>query len=205
MGISINKIIKILISADLLFMTAFGFIAPIFAIFLVQSIEGGTVQLAGTAVAIYWLTKSILRIPIAYYLDKKRGEWDDFYAMIAGFSIYTIAFFLYALAQSPFHIYGIQFFMGIGGALAFTPWYGFFTRHIDKYHENLEWGFEISFVGFGIALSGFFAGFIAERYGFVPLFIIAGTLSFIGTIILLLVRKNLEIKREDGYIKKIKE
>lgn len=199
----INKFIKILIGADLMFMTAAGFIGPVFAIFLTKSIEGGNIKLAGTAIAVYWLTKSVLRIPIAYLLDKKRGEHDDFYAMIVGFSIYTLAHFLYLFAKIPFHIYIIQAFMGIGGAFAYTPWYGFFSRHIDKHHENLEWSIEISLVGFGISGAGFATGIIAEKYGFSPIFIISGLFYLAGTILLLLIGKHIKIEKHDGYAVKL--
>ncbi len=197
---NINRVIKILIGADLMFMTASGFITPVFAIFLIRSIEGGSAQLAGTAVAIFWLTKSVLRIPIAYYLDKKRGEYDDFYSMVIGFSIYTLAHFLYLFANLPVHIYAIQLLMGIGGAFAFTPWYGFFSRHIDRYHESFEWSIEVSLVGLGISGAGFASGIIADKFGFAPLFVISGIISLIGTLLLLLIGKNLKIRKKNGYI-----
>jgi len=200
----INKIIKILIAADLMFLTASGFITPVFAIFLVGSIHGGSAQLAGTAVAIYWLTKSVLRLPIAYYLDKNRGEDDDFYSMIIGFLIYTVAHYLYLFASLPLHIYLIQLLMGIGGAFAFTPWYGFFSRHIDKYHENFEWSVEVSLAGFGVAGAGFASGIIADKFGFAPLFVISGTVSLIGTLLLLLIGKSVQIKRKNGFAIKSK-
>ena len=201
----INKIIKTLIGADLLFMSAAGFVAPVFAIFLVQSIEGGSAQLAGTAVAVYWLTKSVVRVPLAYFLDKKRGEYDDFYTMLFGFSIFTVTQFFYLFAEIPAQIYAIQFVMAIGAACAFTPWYGFFARHIDKFHESFEWSLEISFVGFGIAGAGFAAGFIAEHYGFAPLFIISGTLSLLGTLFLLFIGKNIKIEKVDGHVITVKK
>jgi MFS family permease len=91
--------------------------------------------------------------------------------MLIGFSIYTLSYFLYLFAKIPLHIYIIQLLMGIGGAFAFTPWYGFFSRHIDRYHENFEWSLEVSLVGFGTAAAGFAAGIIAERFGFAPLFL----------------------------------
>ena len=197
----INRFIKILISADLMFNTASGFITPIFAIFLVESIKGGSIQLAGTAMAVYWFSKSVLRIPVAYYLDKNRGEYDDFYSMLIGFSLYTVAHFLYIFARTPIHIYAIQLLMGIGGAFAFTPWYGFFSRHIDRYHENFEWSIEVSLVGFGIAGAGFATGIIAQRFGFVPIFVISGTISLIGTLLLIFIGKSLEINKVDYRVK----
>lgn len=195
----INKVIRVLIASDVVFQIGAGFVHPLFAVFLIESITGSTIQLAGTAVAIYWLTKSILRLPLAYILDKKRGEYDDFYSMLTGFSIMTVLQFVYLLAQTPNHIYIIQLFMGVGGALAFTPWYGFFSRHIDKRHENMEWGISNSAIGFGVAGAGFLTGFVAEQFGFAPIFIISGTFSFLGTMFLLFIGKNIRLKKTDGF------
>jgi len=197
--IHINKIIRVLIASDFVFQIGTGFVDPLLAVFLVESISGGTLQLAGTAVAIYWLVKSVLRIPLAYILDKKRGEYDDFYSMLAGFSIMTVLQFVYLLAETPNHIYIIQIFMGIGGALAFTPWYGFFSRHIDKRQENMEWSISNSAIGFGVAGAGFLAGFVAEHFGFAPIFIMSGILSLLGTILLLFIGNSIRLKQNDGF------
>lgn len=173
-------------------MTATSFVTPVFAIFLVQSIEGGSATLVGAAVAVHWITKSILRVPLAYYLDKWGGERDDFYSMMIGFSIFTVSHFLYLFASLPIHIYLIQIFMGIGAALAFTPWYGFFSRHIDRYHENFEWSLEVSLVGLGVAGAGFAAGVIVDAYGFAPLFVVSGLLSLAGTIFIYFLGSKVE-------------
>ena len=203
--LTVNRVIKILISADLMFNAASGFINPVFAIFLVRSIEGGSAQLAGTAVAIYWITKSTLRIPVAYFLDKKQGEHDDFYSMIIGFIVFAMAHFLYLLAEIPAHIYVIQFLMGLGGAFAFTPWYGFFTRHIDLSHESFEWSISVSVVGFGLAAAGFLSGLIVDRLGFTPLFIISGIIALLGVALLSLIGKNIQIARKENYVIKVKK
>jgi len=189
---TINRVIKVLISADLMFNAAASFVNPVFAIFLVNSISGGTIKLAGTAVAIYWLTISILRVPIAYYLDKRSGEYDDFYSMVIGFFVFAISHYLYIFAETPNHIYLIQLLMGIGGAFAFTPWYGIFTRHIDKYHESFEWSISVSIVGLGIAGAGYLSGIIAESFGFAPLFLISGTVALIGVVMLFFIKSSLK-------------
>jgi hypothetical protein len=203
--LTLNRVIKILISADLMFNAASGFINPVFAIFLVQAIEGGSVKLAGTAVAIYWITVSTLRIPIAYFLDKKQGEYDDFYSMIIGFIVFAAAHFLYIFAQIPAHIYAIQFLMGLGGAFAFTPWYGFFTRHIDLSHESFDWSIEVSVVGYGLAAAGFLSGLIVNSLGFTPLFIISGIIALAGVVLLSLIGKNIQVVKKENYVIKVKK
>lgn len=171
---------------------AAGFISPVFAIFILKQIESGSAQIAGTAAAVYWIIKSLLRMPIAYHLDKKRGEKDDFYSMILGFFIFGISHLLYIFARTPLHIYLIGAFMGTGGALAFTPWYGFFTRYIDGFQESFDWSFNLSLVGLGVALAGFLGGVIADKFGFPILFIMASLLSFLGILFLSLVYKQIK-------------
>jgi len=60
-------------------------------------------------------------------------------------------------------------------------------------------------VGFGIAGAGYAAGIIAENFGFAPLFLIGGTLSFFGTLLLLFIGKNIKIKKVDGLAVKVGE
>ncbi len=201
----INKVIKVLVSTDSILEFAYGLVTPVFAIFIVESIQGGTAQVAGTAVAIYWLVKSVVRVPLALFLDKWEGETDDFYSMISGFFLYSVCLFLFNFASTPMHVYEIQFLTGIAGALAFTPWYGFFTRHIDKKREDFEWSVSVSVAGFGIALAGFLAGVIAEHLGFNYIFTIGGTLSLLATILLFFIGKNLKKRTSDGYNVEFKE
>ena len=172
--------------------------------FLVTEISSGSVKIAGNAVAIHWIVKSIIRLPVAYFLDKKRGEHDDFYSLILGFFIMSICYFLYLFAKTPNHIYIIQILMGFSAAFAFTPWYVFFSRHIDKHHENFEWSIANSSIGFGLAGAGFTTGFIVDKFGFTPIFIISGVLCFLGTLLLLLIGKNLKVEKPDGLTIKIK-
>jgi len=82
MKIFINKVIRTLIGADLVFLSALGFVNPIFAIFITSRIKAGSLEVIGFAAAIYWITKSILEIPVGRFLDKRKGEKDDLYFFV---------------------------------------------------------------------------------------------------------------------------
>lgn len=82
--VSLNKVIKTLIGYNLFLLLDWGLITPILAVFITDHIRGGYVRVPGIAIGIYWLTKSIIQLPIARYLDKSHGEKDDFYALICG-------------------------------------------------------------------------------------------------------------------------
>ena len=79
-----NHIIKTLIVADIGLLTAVGFVVPIFAIFITNTIQGGDIQVVGFAAAIYWIVKSSVTIPFGQYLDRNHGEKDDLYFVIVG-------------------------------------------------------------------------------------------------------------------------
>ena len=70
----LNKIIKALIISDAFFLSAIGILTPIFAIFLISQIDGGTIEVAGIAAAIYLIVRTIFLLPVSnlilkYYLQ----------------------------------------------------------------------------------------------------------------------------------------
>lgn len=168
---------------DILFFSAFGLIGPIFAVFITNQISGATIATAGFAATVNLLTRSILQLPIARYVDRKKGEKDDFLLMIVGSTLVSIVPFLYIFVSTSFQLYLAQLVLGIGGSFANPGWYAIFTRHIDKKKEGTEWTFEN--VGIGLASAGTAAlgGIMAQRFGFNNLFLVVGILSFIGLII----------------------
>jgi len=74
----INKIVKVLISSDFFLNLGWGLLSPIFALFVLQNITIGNpakaAEVAGFAALSYWLSKSLIEIPIGRFLDKHQGE-----------------------------------------------------------------------------------------------------------------------------------
>ncbi|MEN9390015.1 MAG: hypothetical protein RLZZ283_115, partial [Candidatus Parcubacteria bacterium] len=60
-----NPVIKYLIIGDVIYYMGTGLLGPIFALYIVGSIEGGSAEVAGIAIAIYLGTKSLLQLPAA--------------------------------------------------------------------------------------------------------------------------------------------
>lgn len=190
-----NRVIKILIFSDFILNSGWGLIAPIFAIFLVQRISFGdqieAAKVAGFASLIYWVSKSILQIPIANYLDKKRGEKDDFWCMFFGGLLSAIAPFGFVVSTSPFHIYFFQFLRAIGMAMNVPAWLAIFTRHIDKGKEALEWGIKSTSLGIGIGIAGAVGGVLVATLGFEIAFSLVGIFNLISTFLLLAIFKEI--------------
>lgn len=180
----INKTVKVLILSDFIITSGFGFVGPIFALFLTDKIQGGTIESVGFASAIYWLAAALTRLPIARYVDKTKTEKDDFYFMIFGSLLIAVVPFLYIVSTKIWHIYAIQMLYGFGYSLRLPGWFGMFTRHIDKNHEGYEWSFDSLVSGVGSGVTAALGGIMASRLGFNTLFIIIGIISFIGATVL---------------------
>ncbi len=190
-----NQVILLIVIADFVLITAFGFLPPIFAVFVTQQVVGGSVAVVGFAATIYWTTKSILQLFVARFIDKNHGEIDDFYFMIAGGFLNSALIALYFFAQEAWHVYFLQFFIGIGDAMLVPPFYAIFTRHIDKGREGFEWSLYSSFsLGAGSALGGALGGILATVVGFRPLFLLAGAVSFIATVMLVFLKPYIRPK-----------
>lgn len=181
--ITINKIIKTLILGDIMFFSAFGLIGPIFAVFITNQISGATVMTAGFAAMVNLLTRSILQLPIARYVDRKKGEKDDFFFMVLGSTLVSIVPFIYMFVTTPLQLYLAQVILGIGGSFTNPGWYAIFTRHIDKEKEGTSWTFENIGVGLAAAATAALGGIFADQFGFHNLFLVVGILSLIGLIV----------------------
>lgn len=185
-----------MIMSDFVFNSALGSFGPVFAIFLTDKITGGNAEVVGFSVAVYWVTKSIIQLPIARFLDKTDGEKDDFYALFAGYVMASVSVFLFIFARIPLHIYLIQAFFGIAMAVAVPAWYGIFTRHVDRDKTSFEWSLESVFsVGLATAASGAIGGIIVTKFGFNVLFVGASALSFLGALSLIFLYPHLAQKK----------
>ena len=151
--------------------------------------------------AVYWVVKSLIQLPIARFLDKTDGEKDDFYALFLGYIMASISVLFFIFAKTPLHIYLIQAFFGIAMAVAVPAWYGIFTRHIDKLKENQEWSLDSIAIGIGAATSAALGGILANRYGFQTVFIIGGFLAVLGAIQQMRIYKDLREKVAHDEVK----
>lgn len=195
---NINKVVRIFVVTDFFYNAAFASFAPVFAIFITGQIAGGSARVAGFSASIYWIVKSIFQLPIARFLDKTDGEKDDFWAMFLGYFFSGLVPIGYAFAKEPWHLYALQAFLGLTMAWAVPAWYSIFTRHVDKWRISFEWSLE-SVLAVGLATSGATAlgGYLVERIGFQTLFLSAGVLVMLASLLLLGLRKNLLPKRPD--------
>ncbi|KKT80980.1 MAG: hypothetical protein A3B99_01525 [Candidatus Yanofskybacteria bacterium RIFCSPHIGHO2_02_FULL_44_12b] len=197
----INHVVKTLVWSDFYLESGLAFFAPIFAVFVTGQINGGSLQVVGFAAALTQICKIILEIPIAKYLDKNHGEYDDFYSMVFGSFLMSMAPFMYLFASTVNHIYIISAVYGIGLAFFVPPRFAIFSRHIDKEKENIEWTFKSIAVGIGAAGAAALGGVIAEKFGFSLVFVIAGVVAIMASTYEIKIFKDLKEKVPQGTVR----
>lgn len=194
---SISPVVRFLTLVDFFVIVGFGFISPIFAVLVLEKIQGSNVEIIGVATMIYLLAKSLGQIPFGWIIDKIRGEKDDFWFLFFGHFIYGVVLILYIYISKPWQLYLIQAFYGLSAALVFPSWYAIFTRHIDKNKEGIEWGIYNTFIDLGGAFSAGLGGLIAVRFGFDTLLFISGLVIICGVLLMLPIYREMKTTSYD--------
>lgn len=191
-GFQVNRIIKYLVLSDLIFWAGWGLITPVFAIFIVNNIEGGSAFVVGISTAVYSILASLLRIPIGIFLDNRPSEKDDYLFLTIGLFIAALVPFGFIFARLPSHIYMLQAVCAVAMAMSFSGWSAIFTHHIDKGREATEWGLDATSVGIGTGISGAVGGWAVTQFGFEPVFVAVGIFGLIGASLLLFLKNDIK-------------
>lgn len=191
--LNLNRTVQILLLFLFVVNVSGGLFSPILAVFVTNFIFGATLKTVGFAVALYAITKSIIQVPLARRLDKKIGEKDDFYVMLIGAVISAVYVFGFIFIKSSLHLYILSIIGGAGAAFLLAAYYGIFARHVDKGLEGFEWSLYSSFgLTISVAIGGAIGGILADTFGFKIIFLAAGVLSVLATILLLFLYSHLK-------------
>lgn len=187
LNFKVGRLIRYFIFSDLFFVAGWGFIEPILALFIVNSVAGATIATVGLAAAVYWMLKAVIQLPIATYLDNTDGEKDDFYVLIGGLVLAAITAFLFAFIDKIWQLYALQVLHAVAFALYTPAWTGMFARHLDKGRYSFEWTLDSTIVAIASGLSGAAGGFMAQWFGFQITFVAAALLTFVAAAVIFFV------------------
>jgi len=200
-----NRIIKILIFSDLLILSAFGLLNPIFAVFVLDFIRGGTVVVVGIAEAIYLGVKALTQIIAADYLDAEANDKKNLIWTLAGSILLSLIAFLLLFIHTPLHLYLIQVMWGIASGITVPGWYALFTQYLDRRRKAFQWSFHSTLVEIGAAGTAATGGLVAGHFGFPVLIMTVGGFSLLGSFLLILLFKSLLIIEKKEMIESKKE
>jgi len=189
MNLKLNKIIKYLVLSDLVFYSGWGLISPVFAIFLIDSIIGGTAFVVGMAAGLNLIVRSVLRVPFGMLVDK--GQKISYHLMIWGLLISALAPIGYIYSTLPMHIYLIQAVLGATLAMSTAGWTALFARHLDRGKESTEFGVDAVAVGLGPGITAILGGLALTYFSFKGVFVAVSALGVIGVVLLLFIKKDI--------------
>ena len=194
--LDMNAVIRGMIVSDVVFMGSLGLLGPIFALFIVDFIDGATPAVVGTAVAIFFLTKSLLQLPFASFIDMVRGERDDFWILVVGSAFTACIPLLYLVIHTPAQLYLVQLLYGMATAATFPSYMAIYTRHIDRQKEGSEWGMYYMLTDFTSAITASLGGVLAQSLGFEPLIVIVVVGCLLGIGLLLPLRPYMRMPKK---------
>lgn len=183
----LNKIVEAFIVSETFFWSAWNFVTPIFAIFVVNNIKGGNIQTAASAFSVSLIARVIFEIITGKYLNNRTDNLK-FSLAIFGIVLMSIAYIGFSLSHSLFLLFLFYIIIGIGFGIASPAKYALFTEHIDKDRATTEWSLYDAITLIGIAAATALGGFIASLYGFQFLFLLAAIVNALGIIPYLLYR-----------------
>lgn len=186
--LNMNPVVRFMILADVVWRGATGFLAPIFAIFIVDQIQGGDAAVVGIAATIYLFAKSFFQIPFASIIDRIHGEIDDYWFLLVGSFLSALIPLLYIYIHTPSQLYIIQCIYGIANAAMFPAWSAIFTRHMDPNKIGSEWGAYFTLTDLGAAGAAAIGGMIAITVGFKGLIITSVIVNLISCLFFLPIR-----------------
>ena len=189
-----GKILRAMTLHDVMFWSSDAFVTVIFALYVVQFIEGGNATHVGLSYFVYSLVRGLLSIPVGQFFDKHRGRIDEVWGLALASFGGGIVYILLSQAHEPWHLYVAMFAMGFFSLLDVMSWRVLFYTSLDKteYAETVGIYETITMVtvSFAVALGGI-AG---DRFGFDMVVLFGGIMMFVGGFVPLMVRRFFDIK-----------
>ncbi|HNP75408.1 MAG TPA: MFS transporter [bacterium] len=189
--INVNPVIRWLTISDFIIIGSSGLLSPIFAVFITDYLPHSNVQVAGIAITIFLLTKSLAQIPLATIIDRIKGERDDFWILFWGSMVMSLIPIFYIFVQNIAQLYFIQAINGLVTAATFPAYMAIFHRHLDPGKEGTELGVYYTLTDVASAATGAIGGSLAYYIGFKWVFIAVSILSLVGTLALLMIRNRM--------------
>jgi MFS family permease len=184
----INPLVEAFILSETFLWSAWYFVIPILAIFVVKSVKGGDIESAAFAFSFYLVVRIIVEIITAGFLNKSTESFK-FAVTFFGILLTSVSYIGFAFSNTLLLLYVSYAIMGLGLGIATPAKNALFVTHIDKNKEPTEWSIYDAVTFIGMAVSTAVGGFIASRYGFEFLFLFACILNLFSVIPYILYRR----------------
>lgn len=177
----VNPVVKAFIISESFLWSAYNFVVPIFAVFVVNNIQGGNVQIAASAFSSYLISRVLAELVICRYLARI-SERRRVLIVVIGMIVISFSYVGFAFSNAILPLFIFYGTIGIGIGIGAPAKHTLFSTHLDKNKEPTEWGVYDASTFFSMAMAAVIGGFIASQYGFQVLFFLASAINLLGTI-----------------------
>jgi len=177
----VNPVVKAFIISEGFLWSAYNFVLPLFAVFVLNNIRGGNVQVAASAYSSFLIVRVIFELITCKYFGRS-NESNKFITTIAGMLLISLGYLGFAFSNGVMSLFVFFGIVGMGLGIASPVKNSLFATHLDKNKETTEWGIYDAVTFIGMASTAALGGFIASQYGFNFLFILAAIINFIGIV-----------------------
>ena len=194
-----HPVVRTLLINNILSLTGWAFISPIFAIYVVQNVKGGSIKAVGICYFTYWIIKGLLQLFISNYLDRVEGEADDYMTLVLGQFLNMLVPIALLFSKTTGELYLIYCILGIADALYVPPWNAIFTRYINPKRVSFEWTLNSTGFNFGSAIAILIGSSLALIFGFPLIFFFVALSQGISLVILLSMKRYFLRKKKTPF------
>lgn len=167
-------------------------ISALSGLYLAIKLEMDAVQVVAIGTSIYYITRTILQMPIGKISDKIKSDSDEILFLLIGAILMGLPFIAYPFISVPIHYYILQFVFGLGVSFNLTNWRKLFALNVDKNMEGTQYGFyEICMSGGAAVFSALIGGLgsLGNRY-FDIIIVSAGIIMLLASVWIFLIQKT---------------
>src|SRR3989344_6176937 len=183
---SVNPIVRSFIVSETLLWSAWNFIFPIIALFVVGRVAGGNVEVVAEAYSVYLITRVIAELISGRVLSKMSDRVKLAMAVI-GMLMLSLAYASFLFVSTYTLLFGVYALIGFGLGISSPAKYALFSTHLNRTKASTEWSIYDAVSFTGMAIAGVIGGFVANNYGFDALFLAACALNLAGILPYILI------------------
>jgi MFS family permease len=188
----LNKVIRTLTIHDVLYWGGYDMMQVIFALFVVNQIEGGSPGDVGLAIFLYRFSSTLFSIPIGSTFDKLPGLKDEDVALVTASILTGVVYLALAASTQLWHLFGLMLVLGVARAIDVNSWRKIFNSFLNVRRRGTELGMYDTFFSLGIAMMNVLAGYLSEVYGVRLVLLVAGVLVISSSFLPLIIRNEVK-------------
>jgi len=157
---------SILAAADLVAVSAFGLLLPIFAVFLRDTIPGVTLLNVAVAQAIFLTSKAAFDLLFSTFVHAGNHHKRSWSAVALGYAVMAVVPLGYSLAHNMSHIFLLQIVLGMGVGLVGATWHDLFMASTDSQLHGTVYKIYNTAVAFACAAAAILGGYLAYNFDY---------------------------------------